>query len=137
MEEQIVARVTTLQRWMVDEAASCFEPSDLEHLRVLVRLAVEFWYYVQGRYEPLDGRYVCDSIFSGVSSFQSVEAAYGVLVGARPSDIEWGAMTGSAVQRDYLATFERFDREQPFEERCRLVLDLFRLQLLFAATSYE
>jgi hypothetical protein len=49
MTEEIVARVRALQRPMLEDAASCFEQSQLEHLRVVVRLAVEFYYSVEGK----------------------------------------------------------------------------------------
>jgi hypothetical protein len=136
MTEEIVARVRALQRPMLEEAASCFEQSELEHLRVVVRLAVEFYYHVEGR-DQADLRYVSDSIYSGLESFRRVNDAYNVLHGSRRSDIDWKTVHVATIQDEFKVRFEKFEREQAFEERCRLLLDMFKLQLVFAAVSYQ
>jgi len=43
----------------------------------------------------------------------------------------------ATIQDEFKVRFEKFEREQAFEERCRLLLDMFKLQLVFAAVSYQ
>src|SRR5471030_3020334 len=72
-------------------ARSTFLESELDHLRVVVRLTVEFHDYLQqagtGALDHTRLTYACESVFSGVDSFCIVNAAYRVLVGATNSRI--------------------------------------------------
>jgi hypothetical protein len=127
---------------MVDAAESCFEPSELDHLRVLVRLTMEFRQYLQRESVEMadihySNQYVSESIFSGLDSFRSVTHAYQVLVGARDSAIDWSAISKSSIERKFLSTFESFEQAQIFEDKCRILLDLFKLQLAFEAILYD
>ena len=37
----------------------------------------------------------------------------------------------------FKSTFQTFELEENFEEKCRLLLDLFKLQIVFAGISYD
>jgi hypothetical protein len=137
-----VQKIRAIQASMVDAAESCFEPSELEHLRVLVRLTMEFRQYLQRESVEMadihySNQYVSESIFSGLDSFRSVTHAYQVLVGARDSAIDWSVISKSSIEREFLSTFESLEQAQIFEDKCRFLWDLFKLQLAFAAILYD
>jgi len=130
-----------IQASMLESARSCFLESELDHLRCLIRLAVEFSYYLKTEDVTSlvsgDLRYVCDSIFSGVDSFGLVSAAYRDLPGARASDLVWDGESIGSLKEDFLRRYREFCDETDFEKRCRILLDLFKLQIVFAGLSYE
>jgi len=78
-----------------------------------------------------------DSTFSGVKSFCRIAAAYRVLAGSRTSDLDWPFLDPVKIRALFPSRLERFERGQPFVERCRLLLDLFKLQIVYAAEFYE
>jgi hypothetical protein len=131
--------VKKLQAFMVESAAGAFSEAELADLRVLVRLVVEF----QDEAKPgeLDEderlRYRIESIFSGVSSFCSVAAAYRMLSGTSESTIDWATIRLETLTDHIHSAFARFVGEQRFEVKCQLLLDLFRLQLVFAGMRYD
>jgi hypothetical protein len=150
---------------MVESAQSHFDEVDLDHLRTLIRLAVEFQDYLEhgsvdiatsvmhgplGKYvrdaenastDPFnkyDLEYACESIRSGVDSFCRLSASCRLLDGISKSTIQWG-MTSSkeAFKTQFTSMFENFTREVSFENKCRLLLDLFKLQIVFAGVCYD
>ena len=138
-----VERVHAIQAEMVESAGSSFLDSELDDLRVIIRLTVEFFYYLQGE-DPLPAvddaqekaRYVCESVFSGVDSFDSVSSAYDLLRGARSSTLAPGAKSIDSLKEEFALKYAEFIEEKDFEKRCRLLLDLFKLQIVFAGLSY-
>src|SRR6266446_7073404 len=103
MNDNVTKRVEEIQASMVESAKSCFDESELGHLRCLIRLAVEFHDYLEhGRVEiatsilegphakyvtdvqsastdpfnKYDLGFVCDSIRSGVDSFCTLNVSY-------------------------------------------------------------
>ena len=38
---------------------------------------------------------------------------------------------------EFRSMFKKFELEENFEEKCRLLLDLFKLQIVFAGMSYD
>jgi hypothetical protein len=140
MSDDVVSEVRAIQASMVDEARSTFSESELESLRVVVRLAVEFRRFLR---QPNSGlvqhspAYVCGSVFSGVDAFCDVAAAYRVLVGSTNSRIDWPTMSRLSFAEEFESMFGKFEREDTFEEKCRLLLDLFKLQIVFAGIVYE
>jgi hypothetical protein len=60
------------------------------------------------------------------------------LVGATSSKVEWGMISSrESFKEKFIAMFDEFTQEVNFENKCRLLLDLFKLQMAFAAVSYE
>ena len=99
---------------------------------------MEFHYYLQlSCAHPLCLEYACDSIFSALDSYQSVTHAYKVLVNAKESKIEWGRLSIPLLEEQFAPMFAEFEQEANFENRCRLLLDLFKLQIVFAGMSYD
>ena len=134
----IVERVRAMQAPMLEAAQSRFSESESDHLRSLIRLAAEFYDYVKSvdTDDANNLRYVCESTFAGVESFMRVTRAYEVLVGAVKSRIEWDAISASSLVERFPDMFQEFTTETDFENKCRLLLDLFKLQILWATISY-
>ena len=148
-----------IQSSMVKSVRSCFAESEQEDLRCLIRLAVEFNDYLQVgnprlresllqlRRQISDNikikitknelRYSIESIFSGIDSFCSVNSAYRVLVGATRSRVKWGKASMGSLKKQYFSMFKKFITERKFNKKCRLLLDLFKIQIVFAGMFYE
>ena len=161
----VVDRVKEIQASMVKSAQSRFDESKLGHLRCLIRLAVEFYDYLEhgsveiaadilhgpfAQYVPdvqsastdpfnrYDLGYVCGSIRSGVNSFCTLSTAYRMLDGATDSKVDWSMVPSKeSFKAQYVSMFSSFTKEGDFESKCRLLLDLFKLQIVFAGISYD
>jgi hypothetical protein len=164
MNDHIVKRVKEIQASMVQSAGSSLDESNLPHLRCLIRLTVEFHHYLEhgstelamqllngpyAKYVPdaktasqdpfnkYDREFACDSIRSGMESFCTLAASYRLLEGALGSKIEWGVISSrDSFNKHLTSMFEAFTQEDNFETKCRLLLDLFKLQIVFAGMSY-
>jgi hypothetical protein len=140
MGNTLVEQVKAIQASMTESGQKVFLDSELEHLRVLIRLTVEFLRALQAEdVTPLVGeelRYVCDSVFSGVDSFGMVTAVYRLLPGARPTTLASGWKSTESLKEEFVFKYREFSDEMDFEKRCRLLLDLFKLQIVFAGLSY-
>jgi hypothetical protein len=161
----IVKRVKELQAPMVESAKPHFDESELGHLRTVIRLAVEFHDYLENGsveiatsilngphakyvrdvqsasadpFNKYDLDYACESIRSGVDSFCSLSASYKMLDGATNSRIEWGMISSrDSFKAQFASMFNKFTKEVNFEKKCRLLLDLFKLEIVFAGISYN
>jgi hypothetical protein len=131
-------RVATIQRFMVETTQGYLSHAELDHLRTVIRLTVEFHYYLQAACTHVScATYVSESIFSGIESYCALTRAYKALGGATDSKIEWTAVSSPLMSGQFTSTFDAFDRESSFENKCRLLLDLFKIQIVWAAISYE
>jgi hypothetical protein len=140
MNSDIKRRVCAIQATMAESATSCFVEGELDDLRCLIRLTVEFFYYLRFGMDPLDRdrlNYTCESIFSGIDSFCCLCAAYGVLRDTVNSEVKWEDISLLSLKEKFISLFDRFDAEACFEKKCRLLLDLFKLQIVFAGLWYD
>ncbi len=110
-----IEQVRAIQASMVESGRSYFLESELDDLCCLIR---------------------CDSVFSGVDSFGLVSAAYRVLPGAGQTTITWDGKSVDSLKEEFVSKYSEFSDETNFEKRCRLLLDLFKLQIVFAGLSY-
>lgn len=161
----IFERVKEIQDSMVEGARPRFDGSQLGHLRAVIRLTVEFHDYLEhgsvdiatgilqgpfakyvaearsasiDPFNKYDLDYACESIRSGVDSFCRLSASYRLLEGATNSRVEWSMIPSrESFKRQFVSMFNKFTEEKNFEERCRLLLDLFKLQIVFAGISYN
>jgi hypothetical protein len=170
MNPETVELVKEVQGSMLAAAPSDLNKDELEHLRAVIRLTIEFHDYlengdvglaqrlqqvpnwdalpmefreeVQGAvtdpFNRFDLSYNCESILWAIDSFVKAGTAYRKLNTAPGTKIVWGAITSrDSFKGVYLPVFDRFLRELDFETRYRLLLDLYRLQIIFAAISYD
>jgi hypothetical protein len=165
MNDNVINRVTEIQTSMVESAQSRLDESALGHLRVVIRLTVEFNDYLENGsvdiatsvlhgplakyvtdaqsastdpFNKYDLQFACKSIRSGVDSFCNLSASYRALVDALDSRVEWGMIPSrESFKATFVSMFKRFTEEVNFESKCRLLLDLFKLQIIFAGVSYD
>lgn len=141
MKDDLVEEVLTIQTSMVESAGPGFLDSELDDLRCLIRLTVEFYHFLRNpNRRSLDShqlRYTCESIFSGVDSFCNVSAAYRMTGGSVHGTIAWGVTSDQSLEENFTFKYREFSLEREFSKQCRHLLDLFRLQIVFAAMSYQ
>jgi hypothetical protein len=129
------AQLRAIQDSMVDAVKSCFSARELDALRVVIRLTVEFHRDLKA---DRTNNYVSESVFSGIDSFTLLLHAYKVLAGAQThSQLQWNAVSVASLKQEFELLYQRFITEQMFERQCRLLLDLFKLQIALAAMTYD
>jgi hypothetical protein len=129
----------------MEAARPYFEEKEIQWLRGLIRLAVEFEDRLQRtKIEEIERgelQYLADSVFGGLDGFFSIGHAYNLLDDATDTQIGWhvASTIGSPLQlrQHYLTMYQEFVSETTFVSRCRLVLDLFKLQLIFVSIAYK
>jgi len=139
----LIRRVNKAQADM-DELALPFDEGTRD-LNVLIRLTVEFEYYLRSNRsaapytERFVRNYVCDSILGGVDTFVRATSRSSRLIEAIPSRVAWDRMaslSASSFNQEFSATYHEFTTETGFGSKCRLLLDLYKLQIIFAVASY-
>jgi len=89
-------------------------------------------------FNKYDLGYVCESILSGISSFWKLMAAYKSLDKTTNSGVAWDTVsTRESLKAQFISTFVKFTEEANFENKYRLLLDLFKLQMVFAGVLYD
>ena len=136
MDFVLAKEVRAVQASMLGTAGSNFSEPRLDDLRGLIRLTVQFFHHLQGDAVEDDLRYLCDSVFSGVDSFVSVSNVYRMLPGARETTLSRDPKSIDSLKDEFVSKYPEFHDGTDFEKRCRILLDLFILQIVFAALSY-
>ena len=62
---------------------------------------------------------------------------YRILEDTTESTIDWKRFGVPSLKEDFMAMFLDFDKEIYFGRKCRLLLDLYKLQMVFAAVFNE
>ena len=129
------AELKSLQQSMRNAADSSFSRSELEALNVVIRLTLEFHEDLRNK---KTSNYTAASVFSGIDSFMSLTHAYGVLDGAElRSGLRWERLSPASLKTEFASLYRRFVAQDDFRLRARLLLDLFKLQIAFAAATYD
>ena len=112
---------------------------DLRTFDVMARLASEFWSFLlalrAGPVEVAEVRYACESVFSGIDCFCQL-SAYCRILGSGGTDGAQDITSVAEVDGVFAVQLERLLSEPLFPEQCRLLRELFRLQLFFATLTY-
>lgn len=141
MKNDIEERINEIQASMMESAKSCFTKSELSHLYYLITVTGKFFNYLQtstaNLQSDLELRYTMETVFNGVDSFCSVSAAYRILVGATSSTISWDEVSVPTFNEQFTSKFHEFTAESKFEKQCRLLLDLFKLEIVLAGLLYD
>ena len=163
MNNDLKDRLQAVQASMLESECvkSWFEEPQKDELRILIRLTLEFDEYLKngipglrviaegeqhrpGSYiippdelEMEELKYSLESIFSGIDSYRRVNAAYSILNGSTNSKIEWGMVTMVSLKELFVSMFHKFTAETDFVKKCRLLLDLFKIQIVFAGMFYD
>jgi hypothetical protein len=161
----VFERVKKIQASMVESAQSRLDDAELGHLRTLIRLAVEFQDYLEhgsvdiatsllhgphatyvrdaqsasaDPFNKYDLEYACESIRSGVDSFCTLTRSYKMLDDAIDTTVEWSMISSNeSLKNNFVSMFNKFSEEAIFETKCRLLLDMFKLQIVFAGIAYK
>jgi hypothetical protein len=124
-----------IQQSIEDAVGGAFNSSQLEALRVVIRITVEFHADLKSKKVS---NYAAASIFSGIESFVSLTHAYSVLEGAElQSRLQWNDASATVLRRKFKTLYRRFMVARILEQRMRMLLDLFKLQIAFAALAYD
>jgi hypothetical protein len=141
MEDDQVQRVRAIQLSMDEASRPAFEDNDIQHMHVLVKLAIQFYDYLRSAPPPDDScrdrHYVCDSTFINFDSFRVVMNIYGILEGATTTTIDWNVINMRSLKEEFLSMYQAFVTQTNFEIKCRLLLDLFKLQLVYGGAFYD
>ncbi len=134
-----VHRVQAIQRLMEQAAGPGFNDKDVENLRILIRITVQFYDHLKSARscEQAEMQYTASRAFFHVDSFLTVIHTYGILFGSRTSTIDWDAIRIGSLREVFVAVYDAFVAETRFEEKCRLLLDLVKLQIVFAGAYYD
>ena len=98
---------------------------------------MEFFHFLEGDLKRDEAEYAIDTVFSGVDSFMSLSAAYRSISNNSPTAVNWDAISRTTLRQEFLPLYQQFRSERNFERQFKLLLDLFRLQLLFAGMNYD
>lgn len=141
MSNDQMQRVRQILESMEESARPGFDDEHIQHLRILVRLAVQFYDYLTLTADSDDAfrdlNYVLDSLFFNIESFRVVTRTYGILVGASRSTVDWSAIGVSSLKEQFISLYDSFVSQINFETKCRLLLDLIRLYIIYAGAFYE
>jgi hypothetical protein len=135
-------RVQSIMLTMERHAPPSFDGEEIQSLRILVRVAVQFYNYLN--WSPSIGDdvhaemcYVLDRTFVHFDSFLMIMHAYGILEGSMVSTLDWNIVNIHTLRDKYLKVFDSFVQEETFVKKCRLLLDLVKLQIVFAGAFYD
>jgi hypothetical protein len=159
VKDEIKERVQILKHSMAELARPTFAESELEDLWVLIRLTLEFEGFLHGsnchfggvaekisrprgsddqiNFDRGELRYAVESIFSGVGSFMIASSTYRMLTGSTASEIEWGTTSFLSLAQLFCSTLSALNVEKDFVRKFRLLLDLFKIQIVFAGTQCD
>lgn len=136
--DAVLHRVRANQASMAELAEAWFSESELEHLRTVVRLVIELYEYFQlPCAHSFCLSYVGESVFSGIDSYCIVTRAYRMPRGAKESQIEWNSLSLPELKTRYACMFKAFEEVNAFETKCRLLLDLYKVLIVFAGLTYD
>lgn len=130
---------------MEESARPAFDDEDIDNLRTLVRLTVSFYDYLtpasgwpgspSGPFH--DMTYMTESILIHVDEFRRTVHSYGCIVGATGSTIDWNTTNIRSIKDKFFSAYGAFVKETTFENKCRLLLDLVKLQIVFAGAFFD
>lgn len=136
-----VAVVNEIYEPAAESAKPGFDEGDLCCLRSVISLTVDFHIYLENvnlvAPDKNDVAYACESIFSGIESFVRLNNSYKILEGSLESSLKWNVTSAESLKGQFTAMYQEFLSEGTFEKQCRLLLDLFKLQIVFTGMLFE
>ncbi len=84
-----------------------------------------------------DIEYACETSISGVDCFRALHPDTNAISTEVRSRIDWGCVTSlESFKSQFFVLFDEFVAEREYEKKFRLLLDLFKLQMIFVGVSY-
>jgi hypothetical protein len=135
----IVASVEEVGRAVLDDEG------EMEKLRTLIRVTVEFRGYLLSTPpwphfpdNPFDNMtYMLDKIIWHGDWFHDMVCVYGILVGATRTKLDWSTITAQTLKDRFLSLYDEFVAQRNFQKKLRLLLDLYKLQIVYAGMFYD
>ncbi len=90
-----------------------------------------------GTVEAADVRYVCESVFSGIESFCQMSLYYRMVSTETLSGVDWSITSLASFRQAFGAKYDQLLIERYFPRLCRLLLELFKLQIVFTGIAYD
>jgi hypothetical protein len=145
MENDELLLVRATQSSMGEASRPAFDDYHIENLNILIMLAAEIHNYLRtsppgppvAREAFDDLIYMIDKILFHVDSLRIVMHTYGVLVGSTRTTVDWNAISVQSLRDRLQSLYSEFIAETKFEDKCRLLLDLSKLQLVYAGAFYD
>ncbi|MEQ1886859.1 MAG: hypothetical protein ABL967_17490 [Bryobacteraceae bacterium] len=132
-----VDEVKSIQTSVLTGAPDWLEPSTLGHVRCLIRLSVEFSYFLadfdSAGNEDFD--YLAGSVFAGTESFQLVAMLVSVMGCETPNPLVGKQVSAKQMKDIFLRAYRELADSESFKNRCQLLLDLFRMQVVFVGLT--
>ncbi|MEO8098469.1 MAG: hypothetical protein ABI811_12270 [Acidobacteriota bacterium] len=91
----------------------------------------------RGSTPEFEASYAAGSIFAGLQSFYTLHQTYGCLTDQLPATIGLPQLQGVDVKKEFTARYREFLTATGFSQRCRLLLDMYRLQIVFAGLAHS
>lgn len=125
----------------MSDGASHFSKSELEALRAIIALTVEFLYYLKrtdmDSLDPLGVEWVSESTISGLEFFFAVCQIYRITHDRVGSRLPRSVPSLTALKDEFITRYQAFLEEANFEKKCGMLLDLYKLQIVFAGLTYD
>src|SRR5678809_259530 len=120
---------------MEETARLRFDDKDIQEIRILVRLTVEFHDFLTSTPpwpafpdDPFHNMtYTVDRVLFNIDSFRAVVHSYGILIGSTHSTIDWNPINIRSVKDAFVSVYQAFVAQTDFNNKCRLLLDLVKL----------
>jgi hypothetical protein len=138
-------RARPIVQSLEEGAQGVFDDEDISNLHTLVYLTINFRDYLtqhppwpEHPDDPFwDMSYVTESILIHVDSFRRTVHSYHILEGSTGSTISWRDLNIGSLKATFLSLYNAFEKENGFETKCRLLLDLVKLQIVFAGAYFD
>jgi hypothetical protein len=121
------------------------DEDEMAQMRTLIRVTVEFhdfllaippWPHFPD--DPFHNMtYMVETILIHADSFMDMIHTYGILVGARATTIDWTTITAQSLKDRFLALYDEFLAQKHFQKKLRALLDLYKLQIVYAGMFYD
>lgn len=126
---------------MLQSSKDVFSESGQDHLRGLIRVTIQSSELLKAFREKKlsqdDLQYGVRTILSGMDSFYMVSSTYKILSDSTDSEINFDNLPTFLLDAQFFPMYEKFITENDFSKKCRLLLDLFKLQVIFATALFE
>jgi len=142
MNEEEAKQIRAIQDSLLDASRSYFVEAYQEALMCTAQSVVTFFQLLRktdlaawDSTQLNDEAYV---VFSGIEQFTSLNLGYTTTGEATGSDLDWSRpLSLASLQEQFTSKYDEFLAETDFVKRCRLLLDLFKLQIVFAGFTFE
>lgn len=142
MNEEEAKQVRAIQEALLDASRSYLVEAYQESLMAVSQSVVTFFQLLRKTdFAAWDSTQLNDAayvVFSGIEQFIYLNSGYTTTGEATGSSLDWSRpLSLASLQEQFMSKYDEFLAETDFVKRCRLLLDLFKLQIVFAGFTFE